>query len=118
MNLCIALMKLSVCNDSANSRCTARTDIQTQMQPHLFTLDLFCLTYVGPKKLKPDLKNERLPCPTLREGKILMKVSFGLGLAFLSLHTINPFPICLTDTLPLITQNLCLITDNTYSVPN
>ena len=31
MNLCNALMKLSVSNDSANSICTARTDIQTKM---------------------------------------------------------------------------------------
>ena len=37
MNLCIALMKLSLSNDPANSRCTTRTDIQKNMQPHLFT---------------------------------------------------------------------------------
>ena len=30
---------------------------------------------------------------------------------------IHPLPMCLTGTLPLTTQNLCLIADNTYSVP-
>ena len=47
--------------------------------------------------------------------KCSWKVQFGL--AFLSLHMIHPLPMCLTDTLPLITQNLCFIADNTYSVP-
>ena len=87
MNLCIALMKLSVSNDSANSICTAT----------------------------PDLQNGGLPCATLNESKVLMKGSFAL--AFLCLHTIHLLPICLTDTLPLMTQNLCLIADNTYPVP-
>ena len=41
--------------DSTYSICTAQTDIQTEMQPHLFTLNLFCWTY--PKKSTPDLKN-------------------------------------------------------------
>ena len=115
MNLCIALMKLSVSNDSANSICTTRTDKQTKIQPHLFTLDLFCLAYVGPNKSIPDLKNGGLPCFTLKERKGLMKSSFGL--AFLRLHTIHPPPICLADTLLLITQKLCFVADNTYSVP-
>ena len=101
MNLCIALMKLSVSNDSANSICRARTDMQTKIHPHLFTLDLFCLTYIGPKKSTPDLKNGWLPSSTLNEGKVLMKGSFGL--AFLRLHTTHLLLICLTDTLPSIT---------------
>ena len=114
MNLCIALMKLSESNDSANWTCTAQTNIKTKMQLHLFTLDLFCLTYIGPKKSTPDLKNGGLPCSTLNEGTVLMKGLFGL--AFLSLHTTHPLPIYLTDTLPLITQNLYVIANSTYSV--
>ena len=115
INLCIALMKLSASNHSANSICTVRTDMQTKIHLHLFTLDLFCLTYIGPKKSTPDLKNGGLPCSTLNEGKVRMKGSFGL--AFLRLHTIHLLLICFTDTLPLITLNLCLTAGNTYSVP-
>ena len=73
------LMKLSVSNDSTNSICTARTDIQTKMQPHLFFLDIFRLTYISPKNSTPDLKSGRLHCSTLIEGKVLMKASFGLA---------------------------------------
>ena len=51
---------------------------------------------------RPDIGG--LPCSTFNKGKVLVKGSFGL--AFLHLHTIHPPPICLTDTLPLITENL------------
>ena len=93
-------MKLSVSNDSANSICTAQADIQTKMQPHLFTLDLFSMTYIGPKKSTSDLKNGGLPCSTLSKGKVPIKDSFCL--VFLHVHTMHPLPICLTDTLPLV----------------
>ena len=86
-----------------------------KIQSHHFTLDIFCLTYISTKNLTPDLKNRGLPCSTLNKGKILMKGSFGL--AFLRLHTIHPLSIFLTDILSLITQNLCLIADSTYSAP-
>ena len=87
--------------------------MQAKMQLHLLTLDLFYLIDIGPKKSTPDPKNGRLPCSTLKEGKVLMKGSFGL--AFLCLHTIHPLPFYLTDTLPLITQNIYLVADDTYS---
>lgn len=82
--------------DSTYSICTAQTDIQTKMQSHLFTLDLFCMTYIGPKKSTPGQKMEDY------------LGSFGF---------VHPHLICLTDSLLLITQNLCFIADNTYSVP-
>ena len=87
MNLYIPLMKLSVSKNSANSICTAWTDIQTKLQPYFFTLDLFCLRYVGPKKSTLDQKNGGLLCFILNRDKVLIKGSFGL--AFLCLHTIN-----------------------------
>ena len=115
MNPCVACMKLSVFNNSTNSMFTAQTDIQAKMQPHRFTLDLFLMTYIGPKKSTKDRKKWGLPCSILNEGKVLMKCSYGL--AFFCLHTVHLLVMSFIDTPSLITQNLCLIADNTYSVP-
>ena len=85
------------------------------MQPHRFTLDLFLLTYIDLKKSTKDRKKWGLPCSILNEGKVFMKCSFGL--AFFCLHTVHLLVMPFIDTPSLITQNLCLIADNTYSVP-
>lgn len=36
-------------------------DLQTKLQPNLFSFDRFCFKYIEPKKSTPDLENGGLP---------------------------------------------------------
>ena len=74
----------------------------------------FLLDIYRPKEINTRPEKWRITLFTLKEGNVLKKGTFGF--AFLRLHTKHLFPICLIDAIPFITQNVCLIANNTYSV--